>query len=209
VLLKDPNVLLLDEPTNHLDLESVEWLEDFLRNQKIPMVIVSHDREFLDQVCTKIVDTEAGVATTYDGNYSNFLKLKRERMKAWQSKWDAQEKKINEERAWIQKFKTKQPDAVRQRQAKLDKLLKSEVRGGGRRSTGRARDESRHLTPPSTRTQDAVKRPPFSKPFRFRFPPAPRLSDEIAIVQDITHGYVRARSGRKSGEARAKHARAS
>jgi ATP-binding cassette subfamily F protein 3 len=77
VLLQDPNILLLDEPTNHLDLDSVEWLEDFLRNQNIPMVIVSHDREFLDQVCTKIVDTEGGLANEYDGNYSRFLQLKK------------------------------------------------------------------------------------------------------------------------------------
>lgn len=77
VLCKEPNILLLDEPTNHLDLESVEWLENFLRNQNIPMVIVSHDREFLDQVCTKIVDTEGGLATEYDGNYSQFLKSKK------------------------------------------------------------------------------------------------------------------------------------
>jgi len=77
VLLKDPNILLLDEPSNHLDLESIEWLEEFLRSQTIPMVIVSHDREFLDQVCTKIVDTEAGVSYEYNGNYSRFLKLKK------------------------------------------------------------------------------------------------------------------------------------
>lgn len=77
VLLKDPNILLLDEPTNHLDLESVEWLEAFLRNQNIPMVIVSHDREFLDQVCTKIVDAEGGICTEYQGNYSKFLGLKK------------------------------------------------------------------------------------------------------------------------------------
>ena len=142
VLLTDPNILLLDEPTNHLDLESVEWLEEFLRSQKIPMVIVSHDREFLDQVCTKIVDTEAGVSTSYDGNYSTFLKQKEARLKAWQVKWDAQEKKISDERAWIQKFKTKQPEAVKQRQAKLEKLLASD---------------------------SAVKKPPFvGKPFRFR-----------------------------------------
>ena len=60
VLLEKPDVLLLDEPTNHLDLESVEWLEAFLREQTLAMVIVSHDREFLDQVCTRIVDTRAG-----------------------------------------------------------------------------------------------------------------------------------------------------
>ena len=67
---------LADEPTNHLDLESVEWLEEFLRQQNIPMVIVSHDREFLDQVCTKIVDAEGGMCNEYDGNYSKFLQLK-------------------------------------------------------------------------------------------------------------------------------------
>ena len=77
VLLKEPNILLLDEPTNHLDLESVEWLEAFLRNQNIPMIIVSHDREFLDQVCNKIVDAEGGICTEYDGNYSRFLQLKK------------------------------------------------------------------------------------------------------------------------------------
>jgi len=77
VLLKDPNILLLDEPTNHLDLESVEWLEDFLRQQNIPMIIVSHDREFLDRVCNKIVDAEGGQCTEYNGNYSRFLELKK------------------------------------------------------------------------------------------------------------------------------------
>jgi ATPase subunit of ABC transporter with duplicated ATPase domains len=163
VLLKDPNVLLLDEPTNHLDLESVEWLEHFLIGQKIPMVIVSHDREFLDRVCTKIVDTDAGVVTSYDGNYSRFLQLKAERMKAWQSRWDDFSKKVDSERTWIQKFRNKLPDAVKQRQAKLDRMLAS---------------------------PDAVKKPPNSgKPFKFRFPKAPRLSDEIAVVEELTHGY--------------------
>ena len=80
VLLQDPNILLLDEHTNLLDLESVEWLESFLKNQNIPLVIVSHDREFLDQVCSKIVDTNGGSATSYEGNYSWFLKLKKEKM---------------------------------------------------------------------------------------------------------------------------------
>jgi len=163
VLLTDPNILLLDEPTNHLDMESVEWLEDFLRNQNIPMVIVSHDREFLDQVCTKIVDTEGGLATSYDGNYSRFLKQKEAKMKAWKNAYDAQEKKIKDERAWIQKMKVKQPQAVEQRKKRLEKLMASE---------------------------DYVKKPPFAgKPFKFRFPPAPRLSDEVAIVSDVTHGY--------------------
>ncbi|KAL7491220.1 hypothetical protein ACHAWT_000643 [Skeletonema menzelii] len=163
VLLQDPNILLLDEPTNHLDLESVEWLEAFLRNQNLPMVIVSHDREFLDQVCTKIVDAEGGLCTEYNGNYSRFLQLKKARMDAWNAAYNAQEKKIKEEKQWINKFKLKQPQAVKQRQAQLEKLVKS---------------------------PDYVQKPPFvGKPFRFRFPDAPRLSPEVAEVKGLSHAY--------------------
>ena len=163
VLLKDPNVLLLDEPTNHLDLDSVEWLESFLREQKIPMVIVSHDREFLDQVCTKIVDAEGGICTEYDGNYSRFLQLKKARMDAWNAAYASQEKKIREERQWINQFRVKQPQAVKQREAKLEKLVKS---------------------------KDYIQKPPFvGKPFRFRFPDAPRLSPEVAKVTSMSHAY--------------------
>ncbi|KAL3816402.1 hypothetical protein ACHAXA_007338 [Cyclostephanos tholiformis] len=122
VLLKDPNILLLDEPTNHLDLESVEWLEAFLRNQNIPMVIVSHDREFLDQVCTKIVDAEGGLCTEYQGNYSRFLQLKKARLDSWNAAYAAQEKRISEERSWINKFRLKQPQAVKQQVAEVKGL---------------------------------------------------------------------------------------
>ena len=164
VLLKDPNILLLDEPTNHLDLESVEWLEAFLREQNIPMVIVSHDREFLDQVCTKIVDAEGGLCTEYEGNYSRFLQLKKARMDSWQAAYNAQEKKIKEEKQWMNKFKVKQPQAVKQRQAKLDKFMKSD---------------------------EYVRKPPFEgKPFRFRFPDAPRISPEVAEVRGMSHSYT-------------------
>lgn len=163
VLLKDPNILLLDEPTNHLDLESVEWLEAFLRQQNIPMIIVSHDREFLDRVCNKIVDAEGGICTEYDGNYSRFLELKKSRMDAWNAAYNAQEKKISEERKWIQKFKLKQPQATKQRTAQLEKLVKSD---------------------------DYVKKPPFvGKPFKFRFPDAPRLSPEVADIKGVSHSY--------------------
>lgn len=163
VLLRDPNILLLDEPTNHLDLDSVEWLEAFLRGQSIPMVIVSHDREFLDQVCTKIVDAEGGICKEYDGNYSRFLQLKKARMDAWHAAYNAQEKKLREERSWINNFRTKQPQAVQQREAKLEKFLKSD---------------------------EFIKKPPFlGKPFKFRFPDAPRLSPEVAEVVNLSHSY--------------------
>jgi ATPase subunit of ABC transporter with duplicated ATPase domains len=164
VLLQEPNILCLDEPTNHLDLESVEWMEEFLRQQNIPLVIVSHDREFLDRVCTKIVETEGGMSTEYDGNYSRFLMLKKARMDSWQAAYEAQEKKIREEKAWIQQFKIKQPQAVKQRQAKLEKF---------------------------TASPEYVKKPPFvGKPFRFRFPDAPRLSPEVAAVRNLSHAYA-------------------
>jgi ATP-binding cassette, subfamily F, member 3 len=127
------------------------------------MVIVSHDREFLDQVCNKIVDAEGGICTEYNSNYSRFLQLKKARMDSWQAAYDAQEKKISEERRWIQKFKIIQPQAVKQRQAKLEKMVNSE---------------------------DYVKRPPITgKPFRFRFPDAPRLSPEVAEIKGMSHAY--------------------
>lgn len=107
ILLNDPNILLLDEPTNHLDMESVEWLESFLQSQNIPMVIVSHDREFLDRVCTGIVDMDGGVASSYSGNYSTFLKQKQARREAWEAAYRNQQKKIKDERSWINKFKSK------------------------------------------------------------------------------------------------------
>lgn len=155
--------MLVDEPTNHLDLDSVEWLEAFLREQSIPMIIVSHDREFLDQVCTKIVDAEGGICTEYDGNYSRFLELKKARLDSWQAAYDAQEKKIKAERQWINAFKVKQPQAVKQRQDKLDKFIKSD---------------------------EYVQKPPFvGKPFKFRFPDAPRLSPEVAEIKDLSHSY--------------------
>lgn len=127
------------------------------------MVIVSHDREFLDQVCTKIVDAEGGLCTEYSGNYSKFLQLKKARMDSWNAAYNAQEKKIKEEKQWINKFRLKQPQAVKQREAQLEKLVKS---------------------------PDYVQKPPFiGKPFRFRFPDAPRLSPEVAEVKGLTHGY--------------------
>ncbi len=95
VLLQNPNILLLDEPTNHMDLESMEWLEEFLRRLSIPMVIISHDREFLDRVCNKIVDTEGGLTLSYDGNYSRFMKLKQSRLDTWQKSYEAQQKRVS------------------------------------------------------------------------------------------------------------------
>eukprot|EP00968_Pinguiococcus_pyrenoidosus_P000761 scaffold47_cov258-Pinguiococcus_pyrenoidosus.AAC.88 len=164
ILLGDPNLLLLDEPTNHLDMESVEWLEDFLRNQNIPMVIVSHDREFLDRVCNRIVDCDGGTTYAYEGNYSRFLKLKKQRLDSWKASYDAQQKKIRAEKDWINRFRAGSNAAqAKSRERALEKLLASD---------------------------EYVERPPAQgRKLNFRFPTPPRCSDEIAVLEDVSHGY--------------------
>jgi len=94
ILLLKPDVLLLDEPTNHLDLTSVEWLEIYLQDYEGSVLIVSHDRYFLDRVATKIVDMEGGVAETYHGNYSYFVEEKERRLLAEFTAYQEQQKRI-------------------------------------------------------------------------------------------------------------------
>lgn len=118
ILLQEPDILLLDEPTNHLDLETIEWLENYLRGLKTPMVIISHDREFLDRLCTKIVETERGISTTYLGNYSQYLQQKAENKDAQQSAFERQQKDLAKQQEFIEKFRASAPAAPRQRVAK-------------------------------------------------------------------------------------------
>lgn len=84
----------MDEPTNHLDLDTVEWLESYLNKQDVPVVIISHDRAFLDQLCTKIVETEMGVSRTYQGNYSQYVISKAEWVEAQFRAWEKQQKEV-------------------------------------------------------------------------------------------------------------------
>jgi ATP-binding cassette subfamily F protein 3 len=115
ILLQKPDLMLLDEPTNHLDLETIEWLENYLKSLTIPMVIVSHDREFLDRLCTQIVETERGVSTTYLGNYSQYLLQKAERREAQQAAYERQQKEIERQQTFIDRFRA---SATRSTQAK-------------------------------------------------------------------------------------------
>ncbi|MGL4731946.1 MAG: ribosomal protection-like ABC-F family protein [Clostridium sp.] len=94
ILLEAPDILLLDEPTNHLDMESVEWLEGYLKNYDGMVIIVSHDRYFLDNVVTKIIEIEEGISETYTGNYSQFIKTKEENMLIQFNQFKEQQKKI-------------------------------------------------------------------------------------------------------------------
>lgn len=102
--LQEPDLLLLDEPTNHLDLDTIEWLEGYLNKQDVPMVIISHDRAFLDQLCTKIVETDMGVSRTYEGNYSQYVIAKATWIEAQYAAWEKQQKEIEQTRDLISRL---------------------------------------------------------------------------------------------------------
>lgn len=161
ILLQKPDLLLLDEPTNHLDLETIEWLENYLKNLTTPMVIVSHDREFLDRLCTQIVETEHGVSTTYLGNYSSYLQQKEEAKLAQLSAYERQQKELEKQQVFVERFRA---SATRSTQAKsrekqLDKIERIEAPTGSLRT------------------------------LHFRFPPAPRSGREVVIIDDLTYTY--------------------
>lgn len=161
ILLQEPDILLLDEPTNHLDLETIEWLENYLRGLKTPMVIISHDREFLDRLCTKIVETERGISTTYLGNYSQYLQQKAENKDAQQSAFERQQKDLAKQQEFIEKFRA---SATRSTQAKSrEKLL----------------DKVERIEAPISDVRT----------LKFQFPPAPRGGQEVVTIQDLTHTY--------------------
>jgi ATP-binding cassette subfamily F protein 3 len=123
LLLQDAELMLIDEPTNHLDLSGIEWLEDFLRESTTAMVLVSHDRRFLDRVCTRVLELSHGVAEEYPGNYSAYVKLRGERRARREKEWDAQQQHIAHQEDFIRRYKAGQrAREARGRQTKLDKL---------------------------------------------------------------------------------------
>jgi ATP-binding cassette, subfamily F, member 3 len=161
ILLQNPDLLLLDEPTNHLDLETIEWLENYLRKLETPMVIVSHDREFLDRLCNQIVETERGVSTSYLGNYSSYLNQKAENEMAQLGAFERQQKELEKQQAFVEKFRA---SATRSTQAKSrEKLLDKIERIEAPLSSGRT--------------------------LQFRFPPAPRSGREVVEVKNLVHTY--------------------
>ena len=103
VLLEEPDLLILDEPTNHLDLDTVEWLENYLTTQNTTLLIVTHDRYFLDKVCNLVVELDNGSAYTYKGNYSYFLEKKAEREEAEASEIDKARNLMRKELEWIRR----------------------------------------------------------------------------------------------------------
>lgn len=161
VMLQNPDVLLLDEPTNHLDLETIEWLEQYLKSLTTPMVIVSHDREFLDRLCTHIVETERGISTTYLGNYSSYLEQKEFNRQAQMSAYERQQKEIAKQEEFVERFRA---SATRSTQAK---------------SREKQLEKIEEIEAPDS----AVKN------LKFRFPTAPRSGQEVVTIEDLTHAF--------------------
>jgi ATP-binding cassette subfamily F protein 3 len=161
ILLQDPDLLLLDEPTNHLDVETIQWLESYLLEQTVPLVVISHDRTFLDRVCNQIVATERGISRTYLGNYSQHLEQKELEREATQAAYERQQKELGTQQAFIDRFRA---SATRSTQAKSrEKLL----------------DKVERIEAPL----DGAEGP------RFQFPPAPRSGRLVASLRDLSHSY--------------------
>ena len=161
ILLQDPDLLLLDEPTNHLDVETIQWLEGYLQEQTAALVVISHDRTFLDRVCNQIVATERGISRNYLGNYTAHLEQKQMEQEATQAAFNRQQKEIATQQAYIDRFRA---SATRSTQAKsrekqLDKveLVDAPVESVGGPS--------------------------------FRFPDAPRSGAQVALMENLTHSY--------------------
>ncbi|MDE7024383.1 MAG: ATP-binding cassette domain-containing protein [Paramuribaculum sp.] len=105
LLLQNPDVLLLDEPTNHLDIESIGWLEEFIINSPMAVVVISHDRRFIDNITTRTIEVTLGRIYDYKATYSHYLELRRDRRKQQQKQYDDQQKQIAEAKEFIERFK--------------------------------------------------------------------------------------------------------
>ena len=161
ILLQEPDLLLLDEPTNHLDMATIEWLESYLTELSVPLVVISHDRTFLDRVCNQIVETERGISRSYLGNYSQHLEHKLLEREASQSAFERQQKELASQQAYIDRFRA---SATRSTQAKSrEKLL----------------DKVERIDAPV----ESVQGP------QFHFPQAPRSGRQIALIENLTHHY--------------------
>jgi len=161
ILLRHPDLLLLDEPTNHLDIESIQWLEDFLKSSPSAVLMVSHDRAFIDNVCNRTIEISLGRIYDYNVNYSRFVELRKERHEQQVRAFQNQQKMIQETEDFIERFRYKATKAVQvqSRIKQLDKLERLEVD---------LEDTSR---------------------LNLRFPPAPRSGDFPLIIEDLRKDF--------------------
>ena len=161
MLLKNPDVLLLDEPTNHLDIESIQWLEDFLIESNKAVVVISHDRTFVDHVTNRTIEVTMGKIYDYKATYSHYLELRAERRAQQQKQYDDQQKMIAENKAFIERFKGTYSKTLQgqSRVKMLEKLQIIEV------------DEEDNSA------------------LRLKFPPAPRSGNYPVIADSVGKSY--------------------
>ncbi len=161
MLLQNPDVLLLDEPTNHLDIESIGWLEDFLINNNKAVVVISHDRKFVDNITTRTIEVTMGRIYDYKVNYSHYLQLRAERREQQQKQYEEQQKMIQETKDFIERFKGTYSKTfqVQSRVKMLEKLELIEV------------DE-----------ED-------TSALRLRFPPSPRSGQYPVIAEGVGKSF--------------------
>lgn len=161
ILLRRPDVLLLDEPTNHLDIESIQWLENFLMTKSKAVVLVSHDRAFIDNVTNRTIEISLGKIYDYAVNYSKFVQLRQERIEQQMRAYQNQQKQIADTESFIERFRYKATKAV-QVQSRMKQLAKIE------RIEVDEVDNSR---------------------LNLRFPPAPRSGDYPLILDNVGKAY--------------------
>ena len=161
ILLQQPDVLLLDEPTNHLDIESIEWLEDYLKARRCALLLVSHDRRFLDTVTTRTVEVMLGHVHDYKVPYSQYLDLRAERLQQQVAAYENQQRMIQKTEEFIQAFRYKptKSNQVQSRIKAVEKLDRIEI------------DETDNAR------------------LTVKFPPAPRSGDIVFKGTDLTVGY--------------------
>ena len=161
ILLQKPTLLLLDEPTNHLDIESIEWLEEFIINSANSVMVISHDRAFVDHITTRTIEITMGKIYDYKVNYSKYLELRAERRQQQQAAYDNQQKMIAETKEFIERFKGtySKTNQVQSRVRMLEKLEILEV-------------------DPEDRSA-----------LNLRFPPAPRSGSYPVVTQGLSKSY--------------------
>ncbi|MBR4974539.1 MAG: ABC-F family ATP-binding cassette domain-containing protein, partial [Bacteroidales bacterium] len=161
ILLQKPTLLLLDEPTNHLDIESIEWLEEFIINSANSVMVISHDRAFVDHITTRTIEITMGKIYDYKVNYSKYLELRAERRQQQQAAYDNQQKMIAETKEFIERFKGtySKTNQVQSRVRMLEKLEILEVD------------------------------PEDKSALNLRFPPAPRSGSYPVVTQELSKSY--------------------
>jgi ATP-binding cassette subfamily F protein 3 len=161
ILLKQPDLILLDEPTNHLDMESIQWLEDFLINQAKAVMVISHDRTFVDNITNRTIEVTMGRIYDYKAKYSDYLELRKDRRIHQQKAYDEQQKFIAENQAFIERFRGtfSKTEQVQSRVRMLEKLVLVEV--------------------------DEVD----TSALKLKFPPSPRSGQYPVVVEALTKQY--------------------